>query len=160
VLWTYVTRDQLGLLEQLPSVVPELAVVLNHLGFCPHDMRVDRYRRPAFEEPFPPGSLEAVLGLAEHPGVRVMLSGQYALSREEPPYRDLDATVRALFDAFGPQRMLWASDYPWTRNVPGYGTLLELAEQALPSASASDLAAIHGDTALELFPHLRTAEVT
>ena len=160
VLWTYLTRDQLGLLEQLPAVVPELAVVLNHLGFCPHDMRVDRHRRPAFDEPFPPGSLEPVLRLAEHPGVRVMLSGQYALSREEPPYRDLDAIVRALFDAFGPHRMLWASDYPWTRNVPGYATLLELAERALPDASDSGLAAIHADTALELFPHLRTAEVT
>jgi L-fuconolactonase len=135
-------------------------VVLNHLGFCPHRMRVDRHGRPAFHEPFPPGSLDPVLRLAEHPEVRVMLSGQYALSREEPPYRDLAPIVRALFDGFGPQRMLWASDYPWTRDVPGYGTLLELAEQALPDASASDLAAIHGGTALELFPHLRTAEVT
>jgi L-fuconolactonase len=160
VLWTYVTRDQLGLLEQLPAVVPELAVVLNHLGFCPHEMRVDAYARPAFDDPFPPGSLDPVLRLADHAPVRVMLSGQYALSREEPPYRDLDGTVRALFDAFGPQRMLWASDYPWTRDVPGHGTLLRLAEQALPGVSASDLAWIHGGTALELFPHLRPAEVT
>jgi hypothetical protein len=93
-LLLYVTRDQLGLLEQLPVVVPELAVVLNHLGFCPHEMRVDRYGRPAFDDPFPPGSLDPVLRLADHLPVRVMFSGQYALSREAPPYRDLDATVR------------------------------------------------------------------
>ena len=89
-----------------------------------------------------------------------MFSGQYALSAEGPPYRDLDPVVRALADAFGPRRLLWASDYPWTRDVPGYGTLLTLAEQALPEASADDLSAIHGGTALRLFPHLRPAEVT
>ena len=159
VLWTYLTPDQLALLDQLPVVVPQLAVVLNHLGFCPHGMRVDRHRRPAFDDPFPPGSLDPVLRLAEHPGARVMFSGQYALSREEPPYRDLDGIVRALAEAFGAQRMLWASDYPWTRDVPGYRALLGLAEQALPGATPDDLTAIHGGTALELFPHLRPAEV-
>jgi L-fuconolactonase len=160
VLWTYLTRDQLGLLEELPAALPELRIVLNHLGFCPHEMRIDRHGRPRFDEPFPPGSLDPVLRIASHPATRVMLSGQYALSVEEPPYRDLDAVVRALAGAFGPGRMLWASDYPWTRDVPGYATLLGLAEQALPEASPQDLAAIHGGTALELFPHLRPAEVT
>jgi L-fuconolactonase len=80
-----------------------------------------------------------------------MFSGQYALSREPPPYRDLDGVVSRLADAFGPQRMLWASDYPWTRDAPGYSTLLGLAERAFPD----DVAAVQGGTALELFPHLR-----
>jgi predicted TIM-barrel fold metal-dependent hydrolase len=157
VLWTYLTRDQLGLLAELPSTVPDLPVVLNHLGFCPHEMRVDHLGRPRFDDPFPPGSLDPVLRLADHAPVRVMLSGQYALSTEAPPYRDLDPVVRALADAFGPRRLLWASDYPWTRDVPGYGALLGLAGQALPGLSPEDLAAIHGGTALELFPHLAEA---
>ena len=160
VLWTYLTRDQLPLLEQLPSTVPDLPVVLNHLGFCPQGMRVDRHGRPSFEDPFPPGTLDPILGLAGHPATRVMFSGQYALSSQGPPYRDLDPVVRALADAFGSRRLLWASDYPWTRDVPGYATLLTLAEQALPDATPEDLAAIHGGSALELFPHLRPAEVT
>jgi L-fuconolactonase len=160
VLWTYLSRDQLGLLEELPATLPDLAVVLNHLGFCPHRMRVDHHGRPRFDDPFPPGSLDPVLRLASHPATRVMLSGQYALSAEEPPYHDLDAVVRALADAFGPRRLLWASDYPWTRDVPGYAALLAIAEQALPDASPEDLAAVHGGTSLELFPHLRSAEVT
>jgi predicted TIM-barrel fold metal-dependent hydrolase len=158
LLWTYPTRDQLELLEELPEAVPDLRIVLNHLGFCPHGMRVDAHRRPAFDEPFPAGSLEPVLRLARHPNTYVMFSGQYALSHEAPPYRDLDAVVGRLADAFGPRRMVWASDYPWTRNVPGYSALLTLAEEALPGASPADLAAIHGETALELFPQLRPAE--
>jgi L-fuconolactonase len=160
VLWTYLTRDQAGLLEELPDLVPELRIVLNHLGFFPHEMRVDEYGRPHFDDPFPAGSLEPVLRLAAHPGAYLMFSGQYALSREDPPYRDLDTVVARLADAFGPARMLWASDYPWTRDVPGHAALLTLAETAIPGASRHELAAIHGGTALELFPHLRPAEVT
>ena len=102
MLWTYLTRDQLPLLEQLPATVPDLPVVLNHLGFCPHGMRVDRHGRPRFEDPFPPGSLDPILGLAGHPAARVMFSGQYALSTEGPPYRDLDPVVRALAERVRP----------------------------------------------------------
>ena len=129
-------------------------MVLNHLGFCPHDMRVDAHGRPDFDDPFPAGSLEPVIALrgAEH--AYLMFSGQYALSAEEPPYRDLDPIVSRLFAAFGAERMLWASDYPWTRDVPGYATLLGLAP---PGASAADLDAIRGGTALRLFPHLEAA---
>lgn len=151
VLWTYLAPGQLPLLGELPAAVPELRIVLNHLGFCPHDMRVDAHGRPSFEDPFPDGSLEPVLALAEHEHAHVMFSGHYALSAEDPPYRDLDLVVSRLFDAYGAGRMLWASDYPWTRDVPGYASLLELAP---PGATRAGMDAIHGGTALKLFPHL------
>jgi predicted TIM-barrel fold metal-dependent hydrolase len=153
VLWTYLTRDQLSLLAQLPALVPELPIVLNHLGFCPHAMTVDEHGRPAFADPFPPGSVDAVAALARHEAVHLMVSGQYALSRERPPYRDLDDVVARLADAFGAGRMLWASDYPWTRDVPGYGTLVDLPAATFRHASAAELAAIRGGTAAGLFPH-------
>jgi hypothetical protein len=38
--------------------------------------------------------------------------------------------------------------------VPGYGTILALPERELPGASAAELAAIRGGTALRLFPRL------
>ena len=154
-LWTYVPPAQLPLLAQLPGTVPDLTVVLNHLGFCPHDMRVDEHGRPAFDDPFPGDTLDVVAGLARHPRVYLMFSGQYAMSREAPPYRDLQPIVRRLADAFGAERMLWASDYPWTRDVPGVHALLSLPEQMLPDLSAADLASVRGGTALGLFPHLR-----
>jgi L-fuconolactonase len=155
VLWAYLQPDQAALLAELPRLVPGLRVVLNHLGFFPHDMRVDAHGRPWFADPFPPGSVDAIVALAAHEEVLVMLSGQYALSREPPPYRDLDGVIARLADAFGAARMLWASDYPWPRDVPGYRTLLELPAAALPGASPAELAAIRGGTAAALFPHLR-----
>jgi L-fuconolactonase len=128
--------------------------VLNHLGFFPHDMRVDEHGRPFFEDPLPPEHVDAVVSLAGHENVHVMLSGQYALSAEDPPYRDLDPVIRRLADAYGADRMLWASDHPWIDEVPGYATMLSLPELALPDASAAELAAIRGGTALRLFPGL------
>jgi L-fuconolactonase len=155
VLWSYLPPEQLPLLEQLPEAVPDLRVVLNHLGFCPHDMRVDEHGRPWFADPFPPERVAAVRRLARARETFLMLSGQYALSREPPPYRDLDGVIAELADAYGAERMLWASDWPWIDAVPGYGALLELPERCLPGASPSELAAVRGGTALRLFPTLR-----
>jgi len=154
VLWTYLPPDQLPLLRPVLDAVPALRVVLNHFGFCPHDMQVDEYGRPRFSDPFPPADTREVLGLADHPGVHVMLSGQYALSGEPAPYADLYDVTGQVMRAYGPRRTLWASDYPWTRNVPGYSAMLHLVRQALPDLTDEDLGWVLGGTALSLFPQL------
>lgn len=153
-LWSYLPPDQLPLLEQLVAAVPDLVVVLNHLGFCPHDMQVDAHGRPWFADPFPPSTVDAVHRLADVDTVYVLFSGQYALSREDPPYRDLDDVVGSLASRYGAERMLWGSDFPWTEHVPGYATLAGLPEAALPQLDAAGLAEVRGGTALRLFPHL------
>jgi predicted TIM-barrel fold metal-dependent hydrolase len=154
-LWSYLPPEQLPLLEEALAVVPELTVVLNHLGFCPVDMQVDRHRRPWFAAPFPEPTRAALRRLARHPRSHVMFSGQYALSRAEPPYRDLRDVVDELADLFGARRMLWASDFPWPVETPGYGALLNLPAHCLPGASQAELSEILGGTACRLFPHLR-----
>jgi L-fuconolactonase len=153
-LWSYLPPDQLPLLRELPRLVAGLRIVLNHLGFAPYDMRVDAHRRPAFADAFPPPVLDAVHELAAYPTCFLMFSGQYALSRAEPPYPDLTGIVRSLAAAYGADRLLWASDYPWTRDVPGLAELRTLAGRTLPGLTAAELAAIHGGTALSLFPSL------
>jgi len=154
-LWTYLVPDQLPLADELARELPALTMVLNHLGFCPHDMRVDSHRRPAFDDPFPASTRAQLQRLSRRPNVHVMFSGQYALSREKPPYRDLNGVVQEIAQAFGSSRMLWGSDDPWTRRDPGYPTLLELPRATFPQASAAELADILGGNALRLFPHLR-----
>lgn len=154
VLWTYLTPDQLPNLLRLPQRFPDLPIVLNHLGVFPHDMQVDAHGRPSFEHPLTDERNDAVRQLAAYENVHVMLSGQYALSAEDPPYRDLDPLIQRLADAYGAERMLWASDHPWIDEVPGYATMLSLPEHHLPGASAAELAAIQGGTALRLFPRL------
>lgn len=154
LLWTYLPPDQLPLLPEVVRELPELRVVMNHLGFCPHDMWVDEHRRPRFDDPFPESTVQQVLRLSEADGVHLMVSGQYALSTQEPPYPDLFQVTRRFAASYGPQRLLWASDYPWTRDVPGYRTLLDVVLAALPDLDADRLACVLGGTARTLFPHL------
>jgi predicted TIM-barrel fold metal-dependent hydrolase len=156
-LWSYLAPDQLELLRELPEVVPDLTVVLNHLGFFPEGMTVDAAGRPAFDDPLVPERVEAVLGLSRHPGVMVMISGQYALSGEPYPHPDVDALIGRTVEAFGAERCVWGSDFPWIEREPGYAETLALVERALPGASAADLDAIRGGTALRLFPNLAVA---
>src|ERR671920_947256 len=154
LLWTYLPPDQLPLLPEVVRELPELRVVLNHLGFCPHDMQVDEHRRPRFSDPFPPSTTKEVQRLADHPGVHVMLSGQYALSTEPAPYGDLLGVIGQLVDAYGARRLLWASDFPWTREVPGYAELLHLVSKTQLPLTDEDLGWVRGRTALSLFPML------
>jgi L-fuconolactonase len=154
VLWSYLPEEQLDLLDQLAAMMPDLPVVLNHFGFCPRAMQVDRLGRPWFKQPLPLQTLPKVLHLASYSRVHLMFSGQYAFSREDPPYRDLGEVVFPLLEAFGSHRTMWASDWPWIRESPGYDALLSLPPTLLSGASSDELADVMGGTALRLFPHL------
>jgi predicted TIM-barrel fold metal-dependent hydrolase len=156
-LWSYPPPEQLPLLLELPELVEGLTIVLNHLGFFPAAMQVDALGRPAFDQPLVPERVEAVLGLARHPGVVMMISGQYALSAEPYPHPDLDRLIRRSVEAFGAERCLWGSDFPWIESEPGYAETAGLVERALPDLGEAELAAIRGGTALRLFPHLGAA---
>jgi predicted TIM-barrel fold metal-dependent hydrolase len=156
-LWSYVAPDQMELLLEVPEAVPGLTVVLNHLGFFPEGMRVDAAGRPAFDDPPVPERVEAVMGLSRHPGVVMMISGQYALSGAPYPHPDLDGLIGRSVEAFGAERCMWGSDFPWIETEPGYAETVALVERALPGASADELAAIRGGTALRLFPRLAVA---
>jgi predicted TIM-barrel fold metal-dependent hydrolase len=153
-LWSYLPPARLPLLVELVRLLPELPVVLNHLGFCPHDMWVDEHRRPRFDEPFPELVVDELERLSDAPGVHVLVSGQYALSAQDPPYADLFPVTRRLAAAYGAERLMWGSDHPWPSDVPGYDQLPGLVGAALPGLSTDDTARVLGGTARALFPQL------
>jgi predicted TIM-barrel fold metal-dependent hydrolase len=150
-VWFYATPDQLPLLTMLTAALPDLRVVLNHLGFFPTGFTMGPDGLPRIPMELPAPTLPGVVALARRPNVYVMLSGQYGFSKVGYPYDDLTSTVRTLFDAYGPQRMFWASDYPWIAQKPGYSKLIELPSRQLPNLSAADLDMIMRGTASQLF---------
>ena len=150
-VWFYAPPDQLPLLELVTAALPELRLVLNHLGFFPTGFSMGADGLPHIPSELPAPTLPAVAALAKRPNVYVMLSGQYGFSKLGYPYDDLTSTVRTLFDAYGPERMFWASDYPWIAANPGYSRLIELPSRQLPSLSAADLDMIMRGTASRLF---------
>ncbi|MGI9657809.1 MAG: amidohydrolase family protein, partial [Gaiellaceae bacterium] len=74
-LWFYADPEQLAMLDQILELLPNLDVVLNHLGFCPDmhaELRFDEHKRPRFDNfPLPPPTVPAVEKIARHPRVYV-----------------------------------------------------------------------------------------
>lgn len=155
VLWFYGDFTQITILRDVLRALPELRVVLNHLGFLPDihaEMQFDSFRRPRFVVDLPPNGLVMVEELAaEFRNVHVHFSGHYAFSREEYPFKDLIPVSRRLLNAFGPTRLLMATDWPWIREAPGYDKMLTLIDHHLPDLAPGDRASVCGGNALRLF---------
>lgn len=152
LLWFYGPPAQLTHLAAAAAEFADLAVVVNHMGFCPERIGVDELGRPQCTVAVPPPTLAALLELADFPGIRIMFSGQYAFSREDFPYPDLDPVAQRLYRAFGASRLMWASDFPWAYETPGYQALLTLPRRQLPGLSETECEAIYAGTAMAAFP--------
>lgn len=152
VLWLYASGEELELLPPVLERLPELKVVLNHLGWpLPEEFQVDELGRPSIPGLVPPPTLDTVRRLARYDRVNVMFSGEYAFSDEAFPFSDLTGVVTAIYEAYGAERMMWASDYPWIREAPGYEAQLALVDHYLPRLTAGERQAIMGGTAASLF---------
>jgi predicted TIM-barrel fold metal-dependent hydrolase len=150
-LWFYGGKEQMELLELVLAELPDLTVVLNHLGFWPSALDVDEHGRPRFDATYTSEGLEAVRGLARFPRVFVLVSGMYAFSAQPPPYDDLRPITAGILDAFGARRLLLATDFPWIRSEPGYAETLAAHDAHFDDLDEADRARIRGGNALELF---------
>ena len=149
VVWLYSRESDAPLVPRLVKAFPSVRVVLNHLGVCPtpETFSWDEKGRPRIETPMPPRTSEITLGLREYENVYAHISGQYAFSNEPWPYRDLAGWHRALLGAFGAERLIWATDFPWILEDPGYGPLTQVVDELLPGLGASERDAVMGGNA-------------
>jgi predicted TIM-barrel fold metal-dependent hydrolase len=150
-LWFYGGPEQMALLERALEERPALTAVLNHLGYWPGPFEADEHGRPRFSSSYGGENLDAVCGLARFPNVHVLLTGFYAFAREPCPYPDLLPVTAALLDAYGPERLLAGSDYPWIAAEPGYGETVGVVEHHLASLDDQARDAVHGGNAARLF---------
>lgn len=93
----------------------------------------------------------ALLSLAETGRASVKISGLTKCSALPYPYPDAWPFVRALVDAYTPQNLMWASDWPFLRAPTriDYGPLMTLFTQLLPDAAARQ--SVLWDTPRRLF---------
>jgi predicted TIM-barrel fold metal-dependent hydrolase len=116
-----VTGDQLlGLTPQLTR--SGVRVLVDH---CGRPDPADGLDAPGFEE---------LLRLGRDGRAVVKLSGLVKFSRRPPPHEDTWPFVRALVEAFGPDRCVWGSDWPFLRAPVrmDYGPLLGQLEELVP----------------------------
>ena len=152
-VWFYAEPDQVEMFDRVLERLPDLVAVFNHSGFMVSldNLSIDQHARPHFDVQIPPPTLNLLERVGERPNTYVHLSGQYAFSHEPYPYSDMAQVTQRLYKIFGPERMLWASDFPWILELPGYEEQLKLVEILLPDKTQKEIDLIKGRNAERLF---------
>ena len=74
-----------------------LDVVIDHMADCPIDQ---------------PEQLQKLIALARYPRVFVKISHTWSISRQDYPWLDAQEYVKRLYAVFGPERLMWGTDWP------------------------------------------------
>jgi predicted TIM-barrel fold metal-dependent hydrolase len=128
------TPQQVEMVKAMARSFPKVQVVLDHLG----------RPRPGNAPDDP--EFQAFLGLAENANIYAKLSGLYYFSNQEAPFQDTWGLLQAVVRAFGAQRCLWGSDFPFINERWSYTALLDTIREKLDYA-AGELEWILGRTA-------------
>jgi predicted TIM-barrel fold metal-dependent hydrolase len=140
----FIATAQLSRLEEMVRRFPRVRVVIDHLA------RVDLKA----SDPLP--EFKKLLALARYPNVWVKVSELSVLSPSgKYPYHDTFASVKRLYESFGPDRLLWGTGFPGaTRAQAGRPTLqqeLDLVRKEIPFFTAGDREKLLGRNASKLW---------
>jgi predicted TIM-barrel fold metal-dependent hydrolase len=103
---------------------PELTVVIDHMADCPMDQ---------------PAELEKLIALRRYPKVFVKVSHTWSISKQAFPWLDAQQYVKRLYDSFGPQRLMWATDWPIIENSKAtYDQALKVVRDEMEFLNADD----------------------
>lgn len=119
-------------LDRALARVSDVVVLLHHQGHVDAD---------------DVGQMQALERLALHPNLMVKVSGFYYLSTQLYPYPDR-RVLAGLLRWFGPERLVWGSDFPVSRPHQTYRQALSAIENQ-PGLTAQGLKAITGGTIVE-----------
>jgi L-fuconolactonase len=105
----------LAMVDRMCQAYPDTRVVVDHFA----RIGVDGQMRD--------NDVESLCNLARHPHTHVKISAFYALGRKQPPHDELQPMIRRLFEAYGANRLMWASDNPYQLGPPNtYADSLKL----------------------------------
>jgi L-fuconolactonase len=96
-----IDASELPSLDRMCAAHPETPVVVDHFA----RIGVDGELRDA--------DIGALCKLARFEHTAVKISAVYALGKKQPPHLELTPMIKRLIDAFGPKRLMWASDSPY-----------------------------------------------
>jgi L-fuconolactonase len=121
-------------LEQYVQRFPDVQFVIDHCG-------------AAFDAPRGQASIDDAVGMARYPNVAYKWAHAATFLSTEPyPFPDLEPKLRRAIDAFGPDRVMWASDYTMTRHRCTWAeTLFSIRDSS--ALSDDEKASILGATA-------------
>jgi predicted TIM-barrel fold metal-dependent hydrolase len=113
---------------------------------------IDHFARIGVDGEVRASDLDRLVGLARFDKVTVKISAYYALGAKKTPYVDLAPMIKRLYEAFGPQRLMWASDSPYQlQGEHTYGASIALVRDRLDFLSDSDRSWLLAKTAEKVY---------
>lgn len=96
---------------------------------------------------------DIILKLAEYDNVSVKFTtgGLHSISSEPYPYKDAQPFFKRIHEAFGPDRIMWGSDYPPVESREGYAESLGFITKEVGWLSDNDRQWILGRTAMRVW---------
>jgi L-fuconolactonase len=119
-------RQYLPRIADLAARAPGLRIIIDHCA------RIAR--GPMDEAAWT--DIDVLLALARHENVAVKVSSLPSFSSQPYPFPNLHPPLRAIYDSFGPDRMIWGSDV--TRLYCEYSENIRLFAEALDFLSDED----------------------
>jgi len=110
-------------IAKLADKYPDLTMVIDHMADCP----IDR-----------PDLLKLLIDLKRYPKLFVKISHTWSLSKQQFPFRDTFAQVKALYDHFGPKRLMWGTDWPVSEHRATYPQTLEIVRDHMDFLNEDD----------------------
>lgn len=117
--------DALPALRQFCCRHPDSTVVIDHLAGIGDGA------------PVSDADVNALCSFAVVPNVYAKLSGFYTVGKG-PPHLDMLPLIKRVYEAFGPQRLMWGSDAPFQIIGETYEDSIALIRDHLDFASAAD----------------------
>ncbi|MCA9264162.1 MAG: amidohydrolase family protein [Planctomycetales bacterium] len=135
-----INANALPVVDGLCQQYPETPVVIDHMA------------RIGIDGSIQSTDVENLLRLARHRQTFVKVSAFYALGKKRSPYTDLAGLIRQLRDAYGAERLMWASDCPF-QVVDGhnYRDSIDLISRRLDFLTSSDQEYLLGKTAQSVY---------
>jgi len=119
----YAPIERMPAIGKLADGCPDLTVVIDHMADCPVDQ---------------PQELEKLIALKRHPKLFVKVSHTWQLSKQQYPWLDAQELVKRLHASFGPERLMWATDWPVCLPHATYEQTLRVVRDDMPFLNAED----------------------
>ncbi len=131
----YSSAETLALAQRFPN----LTLVVEHLGRTGFaDVNGEEFQR--------------ILRLADLPKVLMKISGFHLLGVNRAAfYPEATPFIRAALSAFGPERCMWATNFPPVHAAEGYGGTLVHARQHWPWQNDNERRLVMGETAARVY---------
>ncbi|MEU1399691.1 amidohydrolase family protein [Micromonospora zamorensis] len=135
-----VRQHQLPMAARLAHDLPEVQFVLDHLG------------KPALGRPEMTEWTRGLRALAASPNTTAKLSGLVTEVERSPwTTEDLRPAVEGALDTFGPDRLMYGSDWPVCLLASSYPRWVEALAELLGDHDEADQALLWGDTARRVY---------